>query len=226
MRAHEFIQESVNNNLLREDTILIEGLLDSLTRMAGSVINSQIKTVTNSAQGAAVIAKVVSNPQFLETMTFLLKKYIKNAIKQIRHPQIIALIDRVFPKGRTIVDFVKALLLLPAVNVIKVSLEATGDSIGDALKDYVTKSLPTLDQLAQTFIGQGLGALSSIMSVLKFSNTAFFDVLNMLNTKIKTTPVAPIATPGTPPSVNLSKTAVAESVEYSLDMRNYVALVG
>jgi hypothetical protein len=216
MRAKEFITE---------DAILIEGLLDSLTKMAGSVINSQINTVTNAAQGSAVIAKVVSNPQFLETMTFLLKKYIKNVMKQIRAPKIIALIDQVFPKGRTLVDFVKALLLLPAVNVIKVSLGVAGDTVSDALQNYVIKSLPTLDQLAQTFIGQGLGALSSIMSVLKFSNNAFFDVLNMLNAKIKSAPVAPVATPGTPPSVNLSKPAIAESFEYRLNMRNYAALV-
>lgn len=213
---------TIAESLLKEDAILIEGLMDILSRTAGNALRAPITTVTSAAQGAAVIAKALSNPTYLDTLTFLLKKYIKNAMKQITSPQVVEYINKVFPIGRTLKDFLKALFLVPVVNVIKVSLAATQDQITDNLKNYLATEVLNLDRYVATFIAQGFGAITGILSALKLTNIALFDVLNMLNVKMRTIQPGPTPPAGGPPP------ALAESsspVVYKFNMSNYTPIV-
>lgn len=200
---------TVNESFLIEDQALMEGFIDNLTKIAGNAVKQPFTTVSNSSQGAAVIVKAMTNPTYLDTLTFLMKKYIKNSMKEIKSPQVLSVINRIFPAGRTAKDFVKALFLLPIVNLIKVSLHASGEQITDTIKDYLTK-ITSLDQLVNTFLSQGFSTITSILSTLKLTNVMFFDILNMLNKKINSSQV-------TQP--------VAESYSYQFKMSNYKPIV-
>ena len=213
---------TVAESLLKEDAILIEGLMDILSRTAGNALKAPITTVTSTAQGAAVIAKALSNPTYLDTLTFLLKKYIKNAMKQITAPKVVEYINRVFPRGRTLKDFLKALFLVPIVNLVKVSLAATQDQLTDNLKNYLATEVLNLDRYVTTFISQGFGAITGILGALKLTNIALFDILNMLNVKMRT--IQPTTPPagGPPPSLAESRSS---SVVYKFKMSNYTPIV-
>jgi hypothetical protein len=151
---------------------------------------------------------VLTNPEYLDTMTFLLKKYIKNAMKSISSPAVIQYLNRIFPTGRTAKDFLKSLFLLPMVNLIKVTMTAANEQITDTLKEYMVDTVLNLDKFVNSFLSTGFAGLSQILLGLKLSNVAIFDVLSMLNKKIiSTTPT----------------TQVPES--YRFNMRHYKPIV-
>jgi hypothetical protein len=245
---------TVAESLLKEDAILIEGLLANLAKTAGNALKAPITTVTSAAQGAAVITKALRDPTYLDTLTFLLKKYINNTMKEITSQEVKQFLNKIIivPTTRDLKAFVKVLFQLSIVNFVKVSLVAAQDQITNKLKEFLdnlSKEYLNLDRYVAAFIAQGFGAVPGILSALNLVNVALFDVLNMLNVKMRsiqpTTPPAggppptppagspppppPAGGPPPPPPAGGPPPALAESrsspVVYKFNMSNYTPIV-
>ena len=63
------------------EDMICEGLMDSIRQYVGDKVTNAVSVVNNTASAMIVIYKVASNPEYLDTITFLLKKAIKQKIK-------------------------------------------------------------------------------------------------------------------------------------------------
>lgn len=189
MRAYEIV--GLNEGYLTEE-MLIEGFVDSLARAVGNKVQEQITVVNNTATAMVVLYKAVSNPQYLETITFLLKKQIKTNLKQFPDGPFKQAIVKVFPQGRGLKDFLKALLLEATVKgVMKAGKLAKAEAL-DQIKDQVL-NLESLLGLAANGVG-----IFQVLKALGIANEVLFEMLTYLNTKIMTAPVQPNGAPQVP----------------------------
>lgn len=198
MRAYEIV--GLNEGYLTEQ-MLIEGFVDSLARAVGNKVQEQITVVNNTATAMVVLYKAVSNPQYLETITFLLKKQIKTNLKSFPDGTFKQAIVRMFPQGRGLRDFLMALLLEATVKgVMKAGKLMKAEAL-DQIKDQVL-NLESLLGLASNGVG-----IFQVLKALGIANEVLFEMLTYLNNKIMNAPVQPKAASPASPGATLAKTA-------------------
>lgn len=179
MRYHEIQPQGSNlYEAILTEAELREGFLDSIRQKIGQVIDKQVTNVNNMATALSVIYHVISNSEYLETATFLLKKAVKEKVKQIQSDTLRKAIARVFPSGRGMKDFLVALCLVGLINSVIQGAIAIKDNIVDSIKDSLIK-IPNL--LGTTLDVSGL---TSILNSLQIANDIFFELLTKIHKKI------------------------------------------
>lgn len=169
--------------------ILVEGFLDNISRAIGNAATKKITTVTNTATALQVIYKAASTPQYLETVTFLLKKSIKTKLKLLPDGPVKKAIIRMFPQGRELIDFLKGMCLICVVNarlkMVGYAASQGADQVADVAKNAATalaQKIVSLDSLLQgATSGTGIFA---VMKALEVGNDILFELLTRINQKI------------------------------------------
>lgn len=178
MRYHEICpHDDLFEQILTEDMIR-EGFLDSIRQKVGQAIDKHTTNVNNMATALTVIYKVVSNSEYLETATFLLKKAVKDKVKQIQSDVLRKAIAKIFPEGRNLKDFLVALCLIGVINSVIEGAIAIRDNVVESIRDSLIK-IPNL-------LGANLdvSGLTSILNSLQIANNIFFELLTKINKKI------------------------------------------
>lgn len=180
MRYHEFaLQPALRESLLTEAQIR-EGLLDSIKQKISNVIDQKVSVVTNMTTALKVIYDVVRSNEYLELVTFQLKKSIKEKIKMVQSEELKKVMARIFPKGRGMKDFLISLCLMGLINSIIAGVTAIKDSVVDSIKDSLIKIPNLLGNLID------VSGLTSILSALEIGNDIFFELLSKIQKKLKT----------------------------------------
>lgn len=178
MRYHEFSKTTI------EEALLQEAFLNDLAKMVGNKAKEQVTVVNNTMTAAQVLYKVCSNQRYLESMTFELKRAIKQRIKQLPDGKLKqAIIDK-FPQGRGLKDFFAALVLVSVINTIA----ASRNMIKDQVLDTIVNNVVNLDALIGHLLSAGSGALGAVLKGLGVGNTILFSVLTDINKKLVNLP--------------------------------------
>lgn len=188
---------------LGSDELINEGIMDSLKKTLGSKIDQHVSVVKNTAQALQVFYKVGTDPEFLDTATFLVKKRIKAIIKSMGNNPVVDkirdFVNKVWPQGRNLLDFIKAIclvgvmnLVMSIVNKVKEKLDVLGQ-IKDGAKDQMTNLiLDPLKKLAS--VENALDQLSNvngiftILKTLGVADELIFSDLSDVNKKITSLP--------------------------------------
>lgn len=179
------------------DDLLCEGLMDSIRQYVGDKVSDTVKVVNNTATAMTVIYKVASTPSYLETITFLLKKGIKQKIKALGvnafTKPLMEGISRMFPKGRGIVDFIKALFMVAILNVIGMMATKVKEWVLGQVQDTVVEFIKTaaakvlsLDSIVASM--SNANGIFALLSALGIANEVLFEVLDYMNKKIVNAP--------------------------------------
>lgn len=163
-----------------EDAILHEAFLANLAKMVGNKAKDQVTVVTNAVTAAQVLYKVLSNPQYTETATFLLKKAINTRIRSLTDGAFKQAIINKFPEGRTAKDFLKGILLISVLNTVLAAKASVQAQIIDSIKSKILN----VDALVTQLLGAGAVGLSAVFQALGVGNAVIFQVLTDINTKI------------------------------------------
>lgn len=195
MRLYEIDQQI-------SDEMLCEGLMDSIRQYVGDKVTSTVAVVNNTASAMLVIYKVASNPEYLETITFLLKKAIKQKMKALGTNPIIQKlmmgIRKVFPAGRGITDFIKALFLVSILNVLGMAAAKAKDwikgQVEDGIKQFLSVAVNKVISL-DSIIGamSNANGIFSLLTALGIANEVLFEILDYMNKKIVSAPGQPSA---------------------------------
>lgn len=204
------------SQIMLNEAVLREAFLDSITKYLGNKTQEAVTNVNNFASSMQVLYQVISDPAKLDTVTFLLKKRLKLIIKSM--PPAAAKLKQyllaVFPEGRTLKDFFKALLL--------VALGRAGTAIAMQLKDMgqetalnpILIAIQQIPSIVLEILTQGIGVIANALQTLHIGNALWFEVLNQINQKIKSINIKPTMQPPTQP-VSLAK--VAETYEQMIE---------
>lgn len=169
-----------------EETIINEAFLNDLARMVGNKAKEQVAVVNNTMTAAQVLYKVCSNQQYLESMTFELKRAIKQRLKALPDGRLKSAVVAKFPQGRGMKDFFAALALVSVLNTVT----ASRNMIKDQVLDTIVNNVVNLDALIGHLLSAGSGALGAVFKGLGVGNTILFSILTDLNKKIQGTPAA------------------------------------
>lgn len=161
------------------EAVLLEGFLDTLKRQVGARILEPVHVVRNSANALAVIYKVTSNPSYLETFTFLLKKRLLSDIRAIPHEGLRETISRFMPRGRGLKDFLTALVLTCVVSTVFKGHRLAAGEIIDAMMGQLG-GLPNL--IGSLATG---GPIGPVLKTLQIGNDILFAILTTINKKIE-----------------------------------------
>ncbi len=178
------------------DDLLMEGWLESIKGAVGSRIDQTVSVVNNTTTALQVFFKIGSNEEYLETMTYLIKKNIKTNLKALGQGPVIdkfvAFISRIFPQGRKLLDFLKACVLNAVIQFVGGIVEKIGnikgamiDSAKGEAQEVVTTLINKMVNL-DSMIG-GMSQASGIFTIMKtigVANEYLFELLNQLNKKI------------------------------------------
>lgn len=188
MRYYEIV--GLNEAILTE-SMLREGLLDSISKTIGDQVNKKVTVVTNAATALQVIYKVVSNSQYLESMAFEIKRSIKRKLKIMADGTLKQAVSRMFPDGRNLKDFIIGVCLVGVMNSLGKALSwakdaaqgAAMDQVKDAASGLVKKVL-NLDGMIST--ATGATGLMGIFKALEIGNDVLFELLTAINRKLET----------------------------------------
>lgn len=181
MRYCEFSRTSAAT---LEEALLDEAFLNDLARSVKNRAIGQVTVVNNAATTAQVLYKVCSNPQYLETATFELKRAIKSRLKQMPEGRLKAAIIKKFPQGRGIRDFFASMALICVINSVALGKGMVQDQAINAIIDNVIN----LDALIGQLLSAGAGGLGAVFKALGIGNAVLFAVLTDINKKIEQTP--------------------------------------
>lgn len=181
MRLYEFENNSkIMEGMLTEE-VLLEGFLDNIQKAIGDKAKEQVTIVKNSINAMQVLYKILVDPEQLETMTFLIKKNIKQTLKDLAGKPylspVITLIEKFFPVGRGLRDFMICLVLASVLKLAATLKDQAVDAVSNLASSLIT--LPALLTKAVNMAG-----LMSVFAALKIGDTLFFDLLSKLNQKI------------------------------------------
>jgi len=164
-----------------EEALLYEAFLNDLAKSVGNKAIGHIAVVNNAATTAQVLYRVCSNPQYLETATFLLKKAVKTKLKNLPEGKLKAAMVSKFPQGRGIKDFFASLALISVINTV-----ALGKSmVQDQAINGVINNIVNLDALIGQLLSAGVGGLGAVFKALGVGNAVLFSVLTDINRKIE-----------------------------------------
>ena len=172
------------------EAMLQEAFLDSIKQTLGNAVNVHVTNVTNATQALQVLYRVVSDPKYLDTMSFLLKKRLKDIIKSLPTNIRIAVklkefLNSMFPEGRTLGDFFKALLLV-ALGKSGLAIAMTiKNEAQEALLASIIEAIKQIPQFAGSILSGGAGAIGNVLQSLKIGNAIWFELLTYLNSKIE-----------------------------------------
>ncbi len=169
-----------------EEALLYEAFMANLVKMAGNKLNQQVSNVTNAVTAAQVLYKVMSNPTYTETATFLLKKAIKTRLKDLEDGPLKQAVLSKFPPGRSAKDFLKGLVMISVLNAVTM---AKGTVQAQAL-ETITNSVVNIDNIVTQILGASAGGIGTVFTSLGIANTILFQVLSDINAKIATIPAA------------------------------------
>lgn len=181
MRYSEF---SKTPSATLEEALLYEAFLNDLAKSVGNKAMGHVAVVNNAATAAQVLYKVCSNPQYLETATFELKRAIKGKLKMMPEGKLKAAIISKFPDGRSIKDFFSAMALISVINTV-----ALGKSlVQDQAINSVINNIVNLDALIGQMLSAGAAGLGVAFKALGVGNTVLFSILTDINKKIEQSP--------------------------------------
>ncbi len=166
-----------------EEALLHEAFLNDLAKTVGNKAIGHIAVVNNAATTAQVLYKVCSNPQYLETATFELKRAIKAKLKNIPEGKLKAAIVSRFPQGRGIKDFFISLALISVINTVALGK----NMVQDQAINSVINNIVNLDALIGQLMSAGVGGLGVVFKALGVGNAVLFSVLTDINRKIEQT---------------------------------------
>ena len=169
-----------------EEQILDEAFLNDLAKMIGNKAKERVTVVNNAMTAAQVLYKVCSNQAYLESMTFELKRAIKQRLKQLPEGRLKQAISSKFPAGRGLRDFFAALALVSVLNMVS----ASRNMMKDQILDTIINNVVNLDALIGHLLSAGSGALGAVFKALGVGNTVLFEILTDLNKKIQVMPAA------------------------------------
>ena len=180
-RAEQLLESQINE-------ILLEGFVDRAKQFLGDKINQSVTVVSNTSQAIQVLYKVCSNPSFLDTMTFLLKKSVKNKLKQFPNSKLTQAITNKWPQGRTIKDFFVALIYECMINafsktfLVAQTLDQAKDQVIEKTKEWLVSKITSIESWIST-AGDATG-IFTLFNSLKIGNELMFKTLTYLNKKI------------------------------------------
>lgn len=163
-----------------EDAILHETFITNLAKMVGVKVKEKVSVVTNAITAAQVLYKVMSDPHYTESATFLLKKAINTRLRSLGDSPFKQAIIAKLPQGRTSKDFLKGLLIVSVLNTVL----AVKDTVQSQLIDTLKSKILDIDSLVMQLLGSAAGGLSVVCQALGIGNTVIFQVLTDINTKI------------------------------------------
>lgn len=179
------------------EIVLYEGLLDSIKQSLGNKVDSAVSVVNNTSAAMQVFYKIGSNPQYLESITFLLKKNIKQKLKNMSTGPVLdkfkSVINRIFPPGRSFQDFFKCILIVCAMNAVSGIVSKLSSFAIDQAKDSaLSQAKDLVSKISQQFanvdgILSGISNASGIFQAFKalgIANHLIFELLSSLNKKI------------------------------------------
>lgn len=184
---------------MEEDALINEGILDSIKSAIGSRVDQHISVVRNTAQALQVLYKVGTDPKYLETAAFLLKKTANGILKALGTNPVADMIrqavSKVWPQGRNLLDFIKTVVIVGALNLVQTLVEkARGalDAVGqakDAAKEKVVGLIlePIKKLVSVESALDRLTSASGIFTILKSLGVAdqlIFNDLTQVNKKI------------------------------------------
>ena len=185
MRYSEISQPSALN-----EAVINEAFLNDLAKRLGDKAKEHVTVVNNTVTTAQVLYKVCSNPSYLESMTFELKRAIKARLKALPNGKLKNAITNKFPQGRGLKDFFAALALISVLNTVV----ASKGIINDQALNVVINNVVNLDAIIGHLLSAGAGALGATFKALGVGNTVLFSVLTAINKKL----VASTPTSGQP----------------------------
>lgn len=170
------------------DDLIVEGWLDDVKNTVGARINDTIDAVRNTTDALAVFFKIGTDAHFLETSTFLMKKQVNLAVKNLGplRAKISPLVTRVYPQGRRLSDFIKSCILVAGLRYLGTLAGKMRSMVEDGIKETISNTVKKLVN-----IDSMLGSLSrasgvfTILDSLGIANEYLFSVLADVNTKIK-----------------------------------------
>lgn len=165
---------------LLTEAILHENFVTNLAKTLGDKAKEKVTVVNNSLTAMVVIYRICSDPHYLETMTFELKRAIKRKVARLTDGKLKQAIISKFPSGRGIRDFFKGLFLVGVLN----ASAAVKNIIKDQALDALVSQIVDIDALISQLLGGASGAMGMIMKLLDIGNTLMFQLLNALNQKI------------------------------------------
>lgn len=198
MRLYEI--EGFGSSLNEE--MLMEGWLDSVKKALGDKVSQGVTAVNNTIAALQVFYKIGTNPQYLESATFLLKKGIKNKLKYLDGGQATTALKnaviKAYPQGRGLVDFIKGCMIeavlqaygkisdtvSSAKNMTKDGLDQAKDKIFDWAKD-----MSGLDSMISSMTGAN--AIFMILRGMGIASDLLFSTLSTINQKIGSIAVNP-----------------------------------
>lgn len=182
------------------EELLIEGWLDSVKKALGDKVDQTVQTVSNTAAALQVFYKIGTNKEYLETVTFLIKKDIKQKLKNLGDGPIMAklkqLVMKIFPEGRGLMDFIKGCIICAVLKMANSlvdkfnSAKKIGGQVLDNVKDQAQEVVGNLLQKMtglDTMVNQ-LSQASGIFTILQalgIANDLLFELLTNINSKIQ-----------------------------------------
>ena len=182
------------------EDILLEGWIDSVKKTLGDKVDQAVTVVSNTASALQVFYKIGTNPEYLESVTFLIKKDIKQKLKALGDGPIMSklrdFVVKIFPQGRKLLDFVKCCIICAALKLVgdlvdkynsakKIGSEVI-DNVKDKAKEVVgglIQQMSGLDQMVNQ-LTQASG-IFSILQALGIANDLLFELLTNVNKKIQ-----------------------------------------
>lgn len=182
------------------EDLLLEGWLDSVKKSLGNKVDQAVTTVTNTATALQVFYKIGTNPEYLDTVVFLIKKDIKQKLKALGNGPIMTkfrtFIMSIYPDGRKLLDFVKCCIICAALKLVGKLVEKydsakkIGGEVVDNIKDKaqevvggLVQKMTGLDQMINS-LTQASGVFT-ILQALGVANELLFELLSNVNRKIQ-----------------------------------------
>lgn len=176
MRLYEIAPQMAGEILTEE--MIREGFLDSIKKKVGAMIDDNVSVVRNMNTALVVIYRVIKNSEYLELVTYQLKKTIKDKLKLIQSDLLQKTISKIFPQGRGMKDFLISLCIVGVINTVIEGAISIKDTVVDSIKD----SLIQIPNLLGNLID--ISGLTSILNALKISNSIFFELLSKIDKKL------------------------------------------
>lgn len=152
-----------------------------------------------------VFYKIGTNPEYLETVVFLIKKDIKQKLKALGDGPIMTkfrqFVMRLYPDGRKLLDFIKCCIICAALKMVRGlvdkfdSAKKVGGEIVDNIKDKAKEvvgelinKMTGLDQMISS-LSQASGVFT-ILQGLGIANDLLFELLTNVNKKIQSVQIS------------------------------------
>jgi hypothetical protein len=174
--------------------------MDSVKKALGGKVDQAVTVVNNTASALQVFYKIGTNPEYLDTVVFLIKKDIKQKLKALGNGPIMTkfreFVDKIFPAGRKLLDFVKCCIICAALKFVGGLVEKfnTAKKVGGQMLDQIKdQAQDVVGELLQKMTGldtmvNGLTQASGVFAILKglgIANELLFELLTNVNKKIQ-----------------------------------------